>query len=46
MQVGENIADKAPGKAGDVLSKPFETSRKAISKSGAKGREGRAKAPD
>ena len=46
MQVGENIADKAPGKAGDVLSKPFESSRKAISKSGAKGREGRAKAPD
>ena len=46
MQVGENIAEKAPGKAGDVLSKPFESSRKAISKSGAKGREGRAKAPD
>ena len=44
LQVGENIADKAPGKAGDVLSKPFESSRKAVSKSGAKGREGRAKA--
>ncbi len=44
-QVGENVAEKLPGKAGDLASKPFESSRKAVSKSGAKGREGRSKAP-
>jgi hypothetical protein len=45
LQVGENVAEKLPGKAGDLASKPFESSRKAVSKSGAKGREGRAKSP-
>ena len=45
LEVGENLADKLPGKAGDLASKPFESSRKAVSKSGAKGREGRSKAP-
>jgi hypothetical protein len=45
LQVGENVAEKLPGKAGDLASKPFESSRKAVRKSGAKGREGRSKAP-
>jgi hypothetical protein len=45
MQFGERGAAKAPGKLGSWLQKPFETSRKAIRKSGAKGREGRAKSP-
>jgi hypothetical protein len=45
MQLGERGAGKAPGKLGNWLQKPFETARKAIRKSGAKGREGRAKSP-
>ena len=45
LEVGENIAEKLPGKAGELASKPFESSRKAVRKSGAKGREGRSKAP-
>jgi hypothetical protein len=45
LQVGENVAEKLPGKAGELASKPFESSRKAVRKSGAKGREGRSKAP-
>jgi hypothetical protein len=36
---------QAPGKFGKWLSKPFTSSRKAVRKSGSKGREGRAKAP-
>jgi hypothetical protein len=42
---GQSAASKAPGKAGELLQKPFRTSRKAANKSAAKGREGRAKAP-
>jgi hypothetical protein len=45
MQLGERGAGKAPGKFGHWLQKPFEMARKAIRKSGAKGREGRAKSP-
>ena len=45
LQLGERGAGNAPGKLGDWLRKPFSKSRKAISKSGSKGREGRAKAP-
>jgi hypothetical protein len=45
LQLGERTAGKAPGKLGDWLRKPFSTSRKAVRKSGAKGREGRSKAP-
>jgi hypothetical protein len=45
MQLGERGAGKAPGKLGTWFQKPFETSRKAIRKSGSKGREGRAKSP-
>lgn len=42
---GQDVASKAPGKAGELLQKPFSTSRKAANKSAQKGREGRAKTP-
>lgn len=45
LGAGQRLAGKAPGKAGELLEKPFESSRKAANKSAAKGREGRAKAP-
>ena len=45
LQLGERGAGNAPGKLGHWLRKPFSKSRKAVSKSGSKGREGRAKAP-
>ena len=45
LGAGESAAGKAPGKAGDLLQKPFETSRKAANKSAQKGREGRSKLP-
>lgn len=45
LEVGQKGASKAPGKIGEFLSKPFSKSRKAVSKSGAKGRKGRSKAP-
>jgi hypothetical protein len=37
--------DKAPGKLGQLLSKPFRSSQKAIHKSGSTGRRGRSKMP-
>lgn len=43
MEAGQRAGSKAPGKFGRWLQKPFSTSRKAMQKSGAKGREGRAK---
>jgi hypothetical protein len=39
------VTDKAPGKAGKWLSKPFRSSQKAVSKSGSAGRKGRSKMP-
>ncbi|MGI8781221.1 MAG: DUF6411 family protein [Solirubrobacteraceae bacterium] len=39
------VTDKAPGKLGHWLSKPFRSSQKAISKSGSSGRKGRGKMP-
>jgi Family of unknown function (DUF6411) len=45
LGAGQSAASKAPGKAGELAQKPFESSRKAANKSAAKGREGRAKAP-
>ncbi len=45
MEIGQRAGHKAPGKLGEWLAKPFGKSRKAISKSGSKGREGRSKAP-
>jgi Family of unknown function (DUF6411) len=43
--IGQRAGSKAPGKAGQVAQKPFSSAKKAIGKSGSKGREGRAKAP-
>jgi Family of unknown function (DUF6411) len=43
MGSGSRGASKAPGKLGQWLSKPFNTSSKAISKSGRAGRRGRSK---
>ena len=43
MGTGSRGASKAPGKLGKWLSKPFNSSSKAISKSGSAGRRGRAK---
>lgn len=43
MGSGSRGASKAPGKLGRWLSKPFNTSSKAISKSGSAGRRGRNK---
>ena len=45
LQVGQRAGGAAPGKLGEWLQKPFSKGRKAVSKSGAKGREGRAKTP-
>jgi hypothetical protein len=45
LQLGQRTTGKAPGKFGEWLQKPFSKSRKAVSKSGEKGREGRAKSP-
>ncbi|MEA2135231.1 MAG: hypothetical protein QOC68_3140 [Solirubrobacteraceae bacterium] len=43
MGTGSRGAGKAPGPLGRWLSKPFNTSSKAISKSGSAGRRGRSK---
>jgi hypothetical protein len=45
LGVGESAAGSAPGKLGEWLRKPFQSSRKAADKSAQKGREGRAKTP-
>lgn len=45
LALGQRAGGSAPGKLGELLSKPFGKSRKAVSKSGSKGREGRAKSP-
>ena len=45
LGVGNRGASKAPGKLGRWLSKPFQTSQKAVSKSGSTGRRGRDKMP-
>jgi hypothetical protein len=42
---GRKVAGKAPGKAGDLLEKPFASGQKAVSKSGSAGRRGRSKSP-
>jgi hypothetical protein len=43
LQAGQRTGGKAPGKLGEWLQKPFSKSRRAVRKSGEKGREGRAK---
>ena len=45
FSLGQRAAGQAPGKAGEVAQKPFAKAKEAISKSGSKGRQGRAKAP-
>ncbi len=45
LGTGSRGASKAPGKLGRWLSKPFQTSQKAVSKSGSAGRRGRDKMP-
>ena len=45
LGVGSRGAGKAPGPLGRWLRKPFQTSQKAVSKSGRAGREGRDKMP-
>jgi hypothetical protein len=45
LGVGTRTSGKAPGKLGRWLSKPFQTSQKAVSKSGSAGRRGRGKMP-
>jgi hypothetical protein len=42
---GSRGASKAPGKLGRWFSKPFQTSSKAVSKSGSTGRRARDKMP-
>ena len=41
----KKVTRKAPGRFGHWLSKPFDSSQKAISKSGSSGRKGRSKMP-
>ena len=45
LGTGSRGASKAPGKLGRWFSKPFQTSSKAVSKSGSAGRRGRDKMP-
>jgi Family of unknown function (DUF6411) len=45
LGVGQRAGGKAPGRSGQWLQKPFQKARKAVSRSGSKGREGRAKLP-
>ena len=45
LSLGGRGAGKAPGKAGKWARKPFDTSNKAIGKSGSAGRRGRSKMP-
>ena len=45
LGAGGRTAGKAPGPLGRWLRKPFQTSQKAVSKSGSAGRRGRGKMP-
>ena len=45
LGAGQDAAGNLPGKAGELAQKPFESSRKAASRSAEKGREGRSKMP-
>jgi uncharacterized protein DUF6411 len=45
LGAGGRSAGKAPGPLGRWLRKPFQTSQKAVSKSGSAGRRGRSKMP-
>ena len=43
LSLGQRAGSKAPGPLGRLLQKPFSSSRKAVNKSAAKGREGRSR---
>jgi hypothetical protein len=45
LSTGGRAAGTAPGPLGKWLRKPFSSSQKAVSKSGATGRKGRGKLP-
>ncbi len=45
LGAGRRAGSKAPGPLGKLLSKPFSSSQKAVSKSGSAGRRGRGKMP-
>lgn len=45
LGLGGRTAGKAPGPLGRWLRKPFQTSQRAVSKSGSAGRRGRSKLP-
>ena len=45
LGLGSRGAGKAPGPLGRWFRKPFQTSQKAVSKSGSTGRRGRGKMP-
>jgi hypothetical protein len=45
LGMGGRGASKAPGPLGRWFRKPFDTSQKAVSKSGSGGRRGRSKMP-
>jgi len=45
LGTGGRAAGKAPGKLGRFARKPFDSSQKAVSKSGQTGRKGRSKLP-
>jgi hypothetical protein len=45
LETGGKGAGKAPGRFGDWLRKPFDSSRKATNKSASEGRKGRSKLP-
>jgi hypothetical protein len=45
LGLGARGGNKAPGKLGTWLSKPFRTSQKAANRSAATGRRGRSKLP-
>lgn len=45
LGLGRRAGSKAPGPLGRLLSKPFSSGQKAVSKSGSAGRRGRGKLP-
>jgi hypothetical protein len=45
LGLGGRGASKAPGPLGRYARKPFDSSQKAVSKSGSTGRKGRSKLP-
>lgn len=45
LGTGQRAGASAPGKLGELLQKPFSSSRRATNKSAAKGREARRKLP-